>query len=149
MSDYPGPGGTTADPSSMAWLVERFVNEVPGITHAVVLSLDGLQLAAAGAVDRDLADQLSALTAGLLSIAGQYGLHLRLGEAENLTIRFPHGHLAFMRIGQSAGLCVAARPGTDMRTLAFQMTRFVASVGHALTPQLRSRLHRMSITTEA
>jgi uncharacterized protein len=149
MNDYPVPDRATTDPSSLTWLVERFVSEVPGITHAVVVSLDGLQLATAGAVDRDLADQLSALTAGLLSIAGQCGFRLQLGEAENVTIRFPHGHLAFMRIGRFAGLCVAARPGTDMRTLAFQMTRFVASVGHALTPQPRSPLHQLTTNAEA
>lgn len=142
MPDTDAAAGTHLD---LDWLIQQLIADVPTITHALVVSRDGLQLAAAGAVDRDLGDQLAALTAGLLSIGGQYGHWLKMGDPDNLTIRFPHGHMAFMRIGDAAGLCVSAAAGTDMRTLAYAMTKFVQAVGHALTPALRTQLHQRSI----
>lgn len=138
---------TARTPSDVAWLVRQFADEVPGVTHAVVVSLDGLQLAASGAVQRDIGDQLAALTAGLLSMANQCGDLLDLGPTDYLTVRLPRGHLLFMRIGDSAGLAVAATAQADLRVLAFQMTRFVASVGHVLTPQARSDMHSLIVNT--
>jgi predicted regulator of Ras-like GTPase activity (Roadblock/LC7/MglB family) len=130
-----GPATTTAD---VAWLLSQFASEAPGVTHAVILSLDGLRVAAAGAVDRDLADQLAACTSGLLSLAHQLGSLLASGSPDHVTVRFGQGHLLCMRIGQLAGLMVAAAPDSDLRVLAFQMTRFVQSVGHRLAPAARA-----------
>ncbi|WP_346533938.1 roadblock/LC7 domain-containing protein [Micromonospora sp. DPT] len=129
-------------PPDCAWLVRQFADDVPGVTHAVLVSLDGLQLAASGRVPRDLGDQLAALTSGLLSIADRSGALLDLGASEYLTVRLPRGHLLFMRVGESAGLAVAATAGCDLRVVAYRMTQFVGAVRHALTPQVRSELHR-------
>jgi predicted regulator of Ras-like GTPase activity (Roadblock/LC7/MglB family) len=129
-------------PPDCAWLVRQFADDVPGVTHAVLVSLDGLQLAASGRVPRDLGDQLAALTSGLLSIADRSAALLDLGASEYLTVRLPHGHLLFMRVGESAGLAVAATAGCDLRVVAYRMTQFVGAVRHALTPQVRSELHR-------
>jgi uncharacterized protein len=133
-------------PGDVAWLVKQFAEDVPGVTHAIVVSLDGLQLAASARVERDVADQIAALSAGLLSIGNQCGELLKLGLTEYLTIRLPRGHLLFMRLGDAAGLVVVASASADLRVLAFQMTQFVGSVGHALTPQVRDDLHRHTVT---
>jgi predicted regulator of Ras-like GTPase activity (Roadblock/LC7/MglB family) len=148
MNPLSGPTATASarTPGDVAWLIKQFADDAPGVTHAVVVSLDGLQLAASGAVERDLGDQIAALTAGLLSMATRCGELLSLGTTEHLTVRLPRGHLLFMRIGESAGLAVAAAIGADLRVLAYQMTQFVTSVGHALTPQVRGDLHRLTVT---
>ena len=71
-----------SDPSAMAsarapgdvtWLVRQFAADVPSVTHAVVVSLDGLQLAASGTVERDVGDQVAALSAALLSMGTRCG----------------------------------------------------------------------------
>jgi predicted regulator of Ras-like GTPase activity (Roadblock/LC7/MglB family) len=134
----------TTAPQEFAWLVDQFVDDVPGVNHALIVSLDGLQLVGSKALGRDLGDQLSALTAGLLASADQGGMLLGLEQSEHLTVRYPRGHLLFMRIEQSAGLAVAAAAGCDLRVVAYHMTMFVGSVGHLLTPPIRSELHRMS-----
>jgi predicted regulator of Ras-like GTPase activity (Roadblock/LC7/MglB family) len=136
------PSVTSAD--DCGWLVRQFADDVPGVMHALIVSLDGLQLAASRMVPRDLGDQLAALTAGLLSMADRTGELLDLGTSEYLTIRLPRGHLLFMRVGESAGFAVAATTGCDLRVIAYHMTQFVSAVGHALTPQIRSELHRIS-----
>ena len=121
----------------VAWLLEQFADETPGLTHAVLVSLDGLRIAAARRVDRDLADQLAALTAGLLSLSNQLGGLLTLGGTEHVALRLAQGHVLCMRVADTAGLVVAASAGTDLRVLAYQMTGFVGSVAHALSPEAR------------
>jgi predicted regulator of Ras-like GTPase activity (Roadblock/LC7/MglB family) len=132
-------------PQDFAWLVSQFADEVPGVTHALVVSRDGLQLVGSRSVPRDLGDQLSALTAGLISMADRSAALLELGPSEYITIRLPRGHLLFMRVGESAGLAVAATAGCDLRVVAYQMTQFVGAVAHLLTPEIRGELH--SLTT--
>ncbi|MBY8874223.1 roadblock/LC7 domain-containing protein [Micromonospora sp. PLK6-60] len=119
------------------WLVRQFADDVPGVTHALVVSLDGLQLAASRQVPRDLGDQLAALTAGLLSMADRSADLLDLGQSEYLTVRLPRGHLLFMRVSDAAGLAVAAAAGCDLRIVSYHMTQFVTAVRHALTPPVR------------
>jgi predicted regulator of Ras-like GTPase activity (Roadblock/LC7/MglB family) len=131
-------------PQDFAWLIRQFADEVPGVTHALLVSLDGLQLVASSAVSRDTGDQLAALTAGLISMADRGAALLELGASEYMTIRLPRGHLLFMRVGESAGLAVAASAGCDLRVVAYHMTQFVGAVGHVLTPEVRSQLHRIA-----
>lgn len=146
MSSYgAGIAATAGDTEDVAWLIEQFVAGVPGTTHAVIVSMDGLQLASAGAVDRDLGDQLAALTAGLLSMANQGGAFLGMGGTEHLTVRYSGGHLLVMRAGEAAGLAVAAATGADLRVVAYQMTQFVGGVGHTLTTQVRRDLHAAGV----
>jgi predicted regulator of Ras-like GTPase activity (Roadblock/LC7/MglB family) len=133
-------------PEDFAWLVDQFAEDAPGVTHALIVSLDGLQLAASRMVPRDLGDQLAALTAGLLSMADHGAALLDLGASEYMTIRLPRGHLLFMRAGESAGLAVAAAIGCDLRVVAYHMTQFVSAVGHAFTPHLRDGAYHVSGT---
>jgi predicted regulator of Ras-like GTPase activity (Roadblock/LC7/MglB family) len=148
----PDRAGTTFQPmgsrgpQEFAWLIQQFVDETPDVMHALLVSLDGLQLVSSAGISRDMGDQLAALTAGLISMADRGASLLHLGAAEYLTIRLPRGHLLLMRVDMSAGLAVAVHPSSDLRTVAYRMTRLVGSVGHTLTPQLRSQLHRITAT---
>ncbi|MGS2619997.1 roadblock/LC7 domain-containing protein [Micromonospora sp. LZ34] len=139
-----GLAAAAAGPQDFAWLVRQFADDVPGITHALLVSLDGLQLAASRGVSRDLGDQLAALTAGLLSMADRSADLLDLGASEYLTVRLPRGHLMFMRVGESAGLTVVAAAGCDLRVVSYHMAQFVGAVGHVLTPEVRHELHRLT-----
>ncbi|MFC4105736.1 roadblock/LC7 domain-containing protein [Micromonospora zhanjiangensis] len=135
-------------PQEFAWLIQQFVDETPDVVHALLVSLDGLQLVSSAGIGRDLGDQLAALTAGMISMADRGADLLNLGSAEYLTIRLPRGHLLLMRVDMSAGLAVAVGPNCDLRTVAYRMTRLVGSVGHLLTPQIRSQLHRLSASRQ-
>lgn len=52
----------------MAWLLRQFASDVTGVTHAVLLSRDGLRLLDSD-VDKDWADELSAAFSGIASLA--------------------------------------------------------------------------------
>jgi predicted regulator of Ras-like GTPase activity (Roadblock/LC7/MglB family) len=138
VSTSSGGAADARTPADFEWLVNQFTEEVPGVLHALIVSLDGLQLVSSASLSRDLGDQMAALTAGLLSMADRAAALLSLGESEYLTVRLPLGHLLFMRVGESAGLAVVADAGCDLRVVAYQMTQFVGSVGHVLTPEVRA-----------
>ncbi|WP_435273626.1 roadblock/LC7 domain-containing protein [Streptomyces parvulus] len=57
-----------AQRDDMAWLLRQFAADVPGVTHAVLLSRDGLCLLDSD-VDKDWADELSAAISGVASLA--------------------------------------------------------------------------------
>jgi uncharacterized protein len=135
---------TLRTPQDFAWLIQQFALDTPGVSHAVLLSADGLQLVSSASVGRDLGDQIAAITSGLLSMADRSAGLLDLGFSEYVTVRVPRGHLLFMRVGEVAGLAVAALAGCDLRVVAYQMTQFVRAVGHLLSPQMRQDLQRRS-----
>ncbi|WP_030978486.1 roadblock/LC7 domain-containing protein [Streptomyces sp. NRRL S-1824] len=65
----PASGATASEQrQDMVWLLRQFVADVPGVTHAVLLSRDGLRLLDSE-VDKDWADELSAAFSGVASIA--------------------------------------------------------------------------------
>ena len=59
------------------WLVENFVDRVPGVTEAVVVSADGLPMAVSRGLDRDTGDRFAAVASGLIGLA--YGAAGRFG----------------------------------------------------------------------
>ena len=74
------PTGTIRDESSRAerragnsldWLVSKFAREVPGVAHALLVSVDGLPIAASEQLPRERADQLAAVASGLASLASR------------------------------------------------------------------------------
>lgn len=131
---------TAAD---ITWLLNDFVDKVHGVTHALITSSDGFSLTASAAVTADDAEQLAAITSGLLSLAGCGAALYDKGECEQIIIRLTRGYLLFMGIGTGAGLAVLTAPDCDMRVVAYEMTRFVTNAGHALTPELRADLRRV------
>lgn len=124
----------------LAWTVERFSSEVPGVSHAVVLSSDGLLLTASASVDVDTAEKLAALASSLVSLAhGSSGL-FDLGGCEQAVIRLERGFLFVTAITGGCALAVIAAKGCDMKIVGYQMALFADRMGHRLTPELRGEL---------
>jgi hypothetical protein len=126
-----------------AWLINGFVRRVPGADHALVLSSDGFPLVASDSLPGDRAEQLAAIASALLSLAGNAASLFDRGHPEQILVRLAEGYLLFMTVGRSAGFCVLTSAGCDMKVVGYEMTQFVRTAGHALTPQLRADLHRV------
>jgi uncharacterized protein len=131
---------TARTPQDFGWLVEDFAKATPGVTHALVVSADGLPLVAYGAIPGDVADALSAMTSGLLSLGSNIAQLLDESGCEQIMLKFPAGHFLFMGIGNLAGLAVLVQEGANLGVVAHRMSQLVDSVGHVLTPQLRDDL---------
>lgn len=138
------PATAPRDPHDFGWLVDNFAASTPGVTHALIVSADGLPLIAAGGMSPDLADPLAAMTSGIISIGNNIAGQIGEPGCEQVMLKFPSGHFLFMGIGSLAGFAVLVEEGADLGVVGHQMARLVDSVGHLLTPQLRDDLRRMS-----
>ncbi|MDA8370476.1 MAG: roadblock/LC7 domain-containing protein [Nocardiopsaceae bacterium] len=128
---------------NFAWLISNFVNDVHGVEHAIVVSSDGLLLTASRDFPEEHAEQLAAIASGLHSLALGGAKMFAKGNCEQLIVRMRHGHLFVMSISDGSCLAVLSSPSADMKIVAYQMTRLVENVAHALTPQLRSELREV------
>jgi predicted regulator of Ras-like GTPase activity (Roadblock/LC7/MglB family) len=133
----------TNDKPDFSWLLNDFVNKVHGVTHALIMSSDGFPLTASRSVSSDEAEQLAAISSGLLSLAGNSAALFGKGACEQIIMRLTQGYFLFMGIGVGAGLAVLTGPGADMKVVAYEMTQFVKNAGHALTPEIRADLRRV------
>ncbi|WP_049565020.1 roadblock/LC7 domain-containing protein [Nonomuraea sp. SBT364] len=122
------------------WLVSNFVDEVPGVAHAVVVSADGLPMAFSRGFPQDRADQLSAIAAGLVSLTQGSARVFEGGEVVQTLVEMDRGLLLVMSISDGSCLAVLAAPDCDMGLVAYQMTILVERAGQVLTPDVRAEL---------
>jgi len=127
-----------ADPGQLDWLLVEFTRETPGVRHAVVVSADGLRLAASPEVGEELGDQLAAAASGLGSLARGTAQLLAAGPVGQTILEMAGGYFFVTAIGQGAGLAVHAERSCDIGLVGYEMTMLAARVGHAVSPGERS-----------
>jgi predicted regulator of Ras-like GTPase activity (Roadblock/LC7/MglB family) len=121
-------------------MLTNFVNRVPGVTHAVVVSSDGLLLTASDGLPRDRADQLAAVTSGMTSLTRGAAKVFGAGEVLQTVVEMQLGCMLLMSITDGSCLAVLAAPGCEMGLVAYEMTLLVDRAGDLLTPELRAQL---------
>ncbi|WP_433798858.1 roadblock/LC7 domain-containing protein [Actinomycetospora sp. CA-084318] len=122
------------------WLVTEFASGTPGVRHVVVVSADGLRLAASGGVDPQLADQLCAAVSGLVSLARGTAALLAAEPVSQTIVEMAGGYLFATSISLGSTLAVFTDRTADMGLVGYEMTMLAARVGHALTPAARVRV---------
>ncbi|MGH3904857.1 MAG: roadblock/LC7 domain-containing protein [Pseudonocardiaceae bacterium] len=127
-------------PDRFGWLVDDFVNRVPGVAHAVVVSADGLLLTASRHLPRDRADQLAAVASGLVSLTQGAARCFEAGHVVQTVVEMERGIVLLMSMGEGSCLAVLAAPHCDIGLVGYEMTLLADRVGRQLTPQLRADL---------
>ncbi|GAA0928016.1 roadblock/LC7 domain-containing protein [Nonomuraea longicatena] len=122
------------------WLITDFVSTVPGVAHAVVVSSDGLPLAASAGFPTDRADQLAAIASGLISLTQGAARVFEGGTVNQTIVEMQRGLMLIMSISDGSCLAVLAAPDCDMGLVAYQMTLMVDRAGQVLTPAVRAEL---------
>jgi predicted regulator of Ras-like GTPase activity (Roadblock/LC7/MglB family) len=133
------PAGAPSDTARFGWLLTNFVDHVPGVSYAVVVSSDGLLLTSSAGLPRDRADQLAAVASGLLSLTRGAARLFEAGNVVQTVVEMELGCMLLMAIADGSCLAVLASPHCDMGLVAYEMTRFTDRAGELLTPKLRSR----------
>ncbi|MDS1272097.1 roadblock/LC7 domain-containing protein [Lipingzhangella sp. LS1_29] len=123
-----------------AWLVNSFVNDVPAVQHAAVVSSDGLLLTTSTELSPERAEQLSAVASGMLSLAHGVSELFAQGRFERTIVRMQRGYLFLTTVAEGCCLAVLAGERCDTKVVAYQMALFVEKAGHVLTPALRGQL---------
>ena len=124
--------------SGFAWIVDDFVDRVPGAAHAVVVSADGLVLAGSRALPPDRSDQLAAVASGLVSLAAGAARCFQGGQVVQTVVEMQHGLVLVMAIRDGSILVTLATAQCDIGLIGYEMTLVADRVGKALTPQVRS-----------
>jgi uncharacterized protein len=122
------------------WLVNNFAESVPGVAHAVVVSVDGLLLASSARLPIDRAEQMSAIAAGMVSLNLGAAKLLGADEVVRAVVEMDHGALLLTSIKDGSCLAVLAGITCDIAQVAYEMTVLVEQFGKILTPQLRAAL---------
>ena len=123
------------------WLVTDFVERVPDVAHAVVVSSDGLALAFNTGFPQERADQLSAVTSGITSLTQGAARAFEGGIVVQTVVEMEAGVLVVMTISNGASLAVLAASKCDLGLVAYEMTLLVERAGRMLTPEIRQVNH--------
>jgi uncharacterized protein len=125
---------------NLNWLISNFVNKVPGVAHAIVVSSDGLPLAISEGLPMDRADQLAAVASGLSSLTQGAARCFEAGGVNQTVIEMERGFLFVMSISDGSCLAVLASTSCDVGLVGYEMALLVARAGDVLTPALRAEL---------
>jgi predicted regulator of Ras-like GTPase activity (Roadblock/LC7/MglB family) len=122
----------------LSWLITNFVERVPSVAHAIVVSSDGLPMSCSEGFPPDRVDQLAAVTSGLVSLTQGASRIFEGGAVTQTVVDMLRGLLIVMAISDGSSIAVLAAVDCDMGLVAYEMTLLVERVGRALTPQARS-----------
>jgi predicted regulator of Ras-like GTPase activity (Roadblock/LC7/MglB family) len=126
--------------SDIDWLVTSFVNRIPGASSAVVVSSDGLVLALSDHVPRDTADQLAAVTSGLVSLTAGAARCIEAGGVNQVIVEMSGGYLFVTTVSDGSALAVMCDTACDIGLIGYEMSLLVDRIGQVLTPELRAML---------
>ena len=121
----------------MGWLLNNFANSVAGIAHVVAVSADGLLLAASRDLPEDRADQLAAITSGVVSLTDGASRMFNAGTVQQTIIEMDSGYLFLMSISDGSSMAVLAARSCDVGQVGYEMALLVERVGAALSPAPR------------
>jgi len=122
------------------WLINDFVERVPGVAHGVTVSADGLLLTGSRGLPDERAEQLAAIACGLVSLTEGAARCFEAGNVNETIVEMDGGSMVMMSISDGSSIAVLAEPNCDLGQVAYEMARLVDRVGQVLTPELRSLL---------
>jgi predicted regulator of Ras-like GTPase activity (Roadblock/LC7/MglB family) len=130
--DAPGRAG------HLDWLLDDLVRRIGEAAKAVILSSDGMALGASQTLDRDEAEHLAALAAGLVSLARGAGRHFGGGEVRQTVVEMEWGFLLVTAAGSGTCLAVIAGPDSDLGLVAYEMAIMVKRSGEHIRVTTRA-----------
>ncbi len=126
---------TTSSNSQLDWLVDDLAGRVAHVQKAAVLSRDGLALGASSALSREDAEHLSALAAGIQSLANGGAKHFGGGQVQQTVIEMDQCFLFVTAAGEGTCLAVLADAKADVGLVAYEMALIVKQMGrHMAVP---------------
>ena len=84
----------------LSWLLDNLVGQVEHVQQALILSRDGLVVAASRGLTSEDSEHLSALAAGLQSLARGTGRHFHAGEVRQTIIEMESAFLFIIAAGR-------------------------------------------------
>jgi uncharacterized protein len=121
----------------LSWLLDNLVNQVEHVDRAVILSRDGLVVASSRGLTREDGEHLSALAAGVQSLARGTGLHFRCGNVRQTIIEMEKAFLFVISAGKGTCLAVLTSADPNVGVIAYEMAMLVRRMGRYLAAEPR------------
>jgi predicted regulator of Ras-like GTPase activity (Roadblock/LC7/MglB family) len=129
--------GAASTGQELSWLLDDLASRVDDIQQAVILSRDGLTVAASESLSREDAEHLAALAAGVQSLARGAGEHFSLGDVRQTIIELEQAFLFVTAAGHGSCLAVMCPANADAGLVAYEMAMLVKRAGPHLAAQPR------------
>ena len=121
----------------LSWLLDNLVNQVEHVQQALILSRDGLVVAASRGLTSEDSEHLSALAAGIQSLARGTGRHFRAGDVRQTIIEMESAFLFVIAAGQGTCLAVLASADANVGLIAYEMAMLIRRMGKYLAAEPR------------
>lgn len=118
-------------PHDLDRLITDFTKRVPGIARALVVSSDGVPLAASARMQPDDLQKLAAITSGLIGLARGAAEVTDGGAFTQALVAMELGTLVIMAIDDGSSLAVLATAAADLDQVAYDMTMLAQQAGRA------------------
>jgi predicted regulator of Ras-like GTPase activity (Roadblock/LC7/MglB family) len=129
----------------LGWLLDNLVSRVANVREALILSRDGLVVAKSSNMSREQGDRLSALAAGVQSLARGAGQQVDGGEVRQIVIEMDSAFMFVMAAGQGTCLAVLASAEANVGVMAYEMAMLVRRMGVHLTAAPRPAAHEPAV----
>ncbi|MBV9794001.1 MAG: roadblock/LC7 domain-containing protein [Actinobacteria bacterium] len=125
-------------PGDLGWLLANLTSTVDHVRQAVIFSADGLVMGTSPGLGREDSEHLSALAAGVQSLARGAGQRFRGGNVRQTIIEMDEALLFITAAGSSTCLAVLADSEADAGQVAYEMTVLVKRLGQHMGTSLRT-----------
>lgn len=132
---------TKSNGEQLGWLLDNLVSRVANVRQALLLSRDGLVVARSKNMSREEGDNLSALAAGVHSLARGVGKQVGHEEVRQTIIEMDSAFLFVMAAGQGTCLAVLASADANLGVMAYEMAMLVRRMGVHLSAGPRQADH--------
>jgi predicted regulator of Ras-like GTPase activity (Roadblock/LC7/MglB family) len=129
----------------LSWLLDNLVNKVEHIKQALILSRDGLVVAASQSLAREDGEHLSALAAGVQSLARGAGQHFHGGEVRQTIVEMEFAFLFVSAAGKGTCLAVLTSGEPNVGLVAYEMALLVRRMGKYLGSESRYPDHETAV----
>lgn len=117
---------------TLDWFMSNFVRGVPGVSHAILVSADGLLMASSSHLPADRAEQLAAVTSGLASLSRGAARLFEAGDVRQSMVEMDGGYLLLMGVGNGSYLAALASTSCDIGQVGYEMAVLVDRVGKTI-----------------
>jgi len=121
----------------LSWLLDNLVDQVEHVQQALILSRDGLVVASSQGLSREESEHLSALAAGVQSLARGTGQQFRGGEVRQTIIEMEFAFLFVIAAGKGTCLAVLTSADPNVGVIAYEMAMLVRRMGKYLAAEPR------------
>lgn len=122
----------SATSGTLDWFVSNFVRDVPGASHAILVSADGLLMASNSHLPADRAEQLAAVASGLASLSTGAARLFEAGNVRQSIVEMDDGFLLLMGVGNGSYLATLTSISCDIGQVGYEMALLVDRVGKTI-----------------